>query len=217
MNEISANTVLEALRWRYATKQFDPTRKIDAHTWTALEDALVLTPSSFGLQPWKFIVITRQETKEALVPHSWGQRQVADASHVVIFTVKFPFDANDVHEHILRTAEVQGVDASSLEKFEKVVAGFVTNPPYPLDIKAWNSRQVYLALGSFMTTAALLGIDTCPMEGINPAGYDEVLGLKDSGYYTLAACPAGYRAETDKYATTPKVRYLKERVITHIK
>jgi len=216
MNAISADTILEALRWRYATKQFDPTRKIDPATWTALEDSLVLTPSSFGLQPWKFLVVNRPEIREALVAQSWNQRQVIDASHLVIFTVKSPFTSDDVREHTARSAEVRGIDVSELAGMEKMVAGFVEKPPYPLDIKEWCSRQVYLALGSFMTTAALLGIDTCPMEGINPSGYDEVLGLTGTGYFTLAACPAGYRAPTDKYATTPKVRYAKERVLNHI-
>jgi nitroreductase len=210
---IAEGSLLDALKWRYATKQFDPARKIAPSTWTTLEDALVLSPSSFGLQPWKFFVVSDPALREALVAQSWGQRQVVDASHLVVFTVKHPVTAADVHEHIVRTSEVQGTPVENLAGFEKVVAGFLEKPPYPLDLKAWSTRQVYIALGNFMTAAALLGIDTCPMEGLDPAGYDKVLGLEGTGYFTVAACPAGYRAATDKYAALPKVRFPKERVI----
>ena len=106
MKTIDTETLLDAQQRRYATKQFDPDRKIDAALWDALEQTLILSPSSFGLQPWKCLVITNQQTKEALVPRSWGQRQVADASHVVVFTVKHPLTAGHVRRHIERTAEV---------------------------------------------------------------------------------------------------------------
>lgn len=216
MKPIDTETLLAAQNRRYATKQFDPTRKIDSATWSALEQTLVLSPSSFGLQPWKFVVITNQATKDALVPHSWGQRQVADASHVVVFAVKHPLTAGDVHRHVERTSEVQSTPIEKLAGFEKVVVGFLEKPPYPLDQKEWSTRQVYIALGNFMTSAALLGVDTCPMEGLDPAGYDKVLHLEGSGYFTVAACPAGYRAEADKYAALPKVRFAKNDVLVHL-
>ena len=213
MKTIDSESLLGALKWRYATKQFDPAKKIDAATWTALEDVLVLSPSSFGLQPWKFHVIADPALREALVAKSWGQRQVVDASHMVVFTVKHPLTAGDVHRHIERTSAVQSTPIEALAGFEKIVAGFLENPPYPLEMKAWATRQVYIALGNFMTAAALLGVDTCPMEGLDPAGYDEVLGLEGTGYFTVAACPAGYRSEGDKYASLPKVRFEKNEMI----
>lgn len=216
MKAISEDMLLDALKWRYATKQFDPSKKIVPETWQTLEDALVLSPSSFGLQPWKFIVVEDPAKREALVAQSWGQRQVADASHLVIFTVKHPVTADDVHRHIVRTSEVQGTPIEKLAGFEKVVAGFLEKPPYPLDLQAWSTRQVYIALGNFMTAAALLGIDTCPMEGLSPSGYDQVLGLEGTGYFTVAACPAGYRAATDRHAALPKVRHLKHEVLSRI-
>jgi len=213
MKTIDTETLLAAQNRRYATKQFDPAKKIDPAIWSALEQTLVLSPSSFGLQPWRFHVITNQAAKDALVPESWGQRQVADASHVVVFAVKHPLTADDVHRHIERTAEVQGTPIENLAGFEKVVAGFLEKPPYPLDLREWSTRQVYIALGNFMTSAALLGVDTCPMEGLNPAGYDKVLGLEGSGFFTVAACPAGYRSADDKYAVLPKVRFANNDVI----
>lgn len=216
MKTVSEEALLTALGWRYATKQFDPNRKIDAQTWDALEQALVLSASSFGLQPWKFFVVSNPSTREQLLPLSWGQRQVVDASHLVVFAVKDPVTAEDVHRHIVRTAEVQNTPVENLAGFEKIVAGFLENPPYPLEMRAWATRQVYLALGNFMTSAALLGVDTCPMEGLAPAGYDKVLGLEGSGFFTVAACPVGYRSAGDKYSTAPKVRFHRNEVINHL-
>jgi len=215
MKTIDTETLLDAQNRRYATKQFDPAKKIPAVLWDALEQTLVLSPSSFGLQPWKFVVITNQATKDALLPQSWGQRQVADASHLVVFAVKHPLTAGDVRRHIERTAEVQGTPLEKLAGFEKIVAGFLEKPPYPLDLKEWSTRQVYIALGNFMISAALLGVDTCPMEGLDPAGYDKVLGLEGQGYFTVAACPAGYRAGDDKNAVLPKVRFAKKDVMVY--
>jgi len=212
----SSDSIHTALQWRYATKKFDSQRKIDPSTWQVLEESLVLSPSSFGLQPWKFLVITDQQTRESLVPASWGQTQVVEASHMVVFAVKNPVTPHDVQAHLVRTAEVRGVPVETLEGFGKVVKGFLQEPPYPLDIKEWATRQVYLALGTFMTSAALLGIDTCPMEGIAPATYDKILGIEGSGYETVVVCPAGYRSEDDKYALLPKVRFPKSQLIQYI-
>jgi nitroreductase len=214
--KVSTETVLNQLRWRYATKQFDPRRRISAEDWSALEQSLVLTPSSFGLQPWQFIVVTDQQTKEKLVPASWHQRQIADASHVVVFAIKKDLDAADVERYIARIAETRNVPPDSLQGFKDVLLGFLAQPSDKFDVNGWASRQVYIALGNFLNTAALIGVDTCPMEGIDPAQYDEILGLSSKGYKTVVVAAAGYRAPSDKYATLPKVRYNADEVITHI-
>lgn len=214
MKRIEPADLLEAFKWRYATKKFDPSLRIDPETWSALEQTLVLSPSSFGLQPWKFLVVTDQAVKDSLVPLSWGQTQLSEASHVVIFAVKHPLTASDIRRHITRTAEMQGIDMQTLAGFEKVVVDFVNNPA--LDARAWSSRQVYIALGNFMTAAALLGVDTCPMEGIDPAAYDKALGLEGSGYFTVAACPAGFRAADDRAAGRAKVRFRDEEILQRI-
>jgi len=213
MNTIDAKTLLDAHKRRYATKQFDPLKKIPSDIWATLEEILVLSPSSFGLQPWKFLVISNPQIREALVAESWGQRQVADASHLVVFAVKHPMSAADVRRHIERTAEVHGTDLDKLAGFENVVVGFLEKPPYPLDVREWSTRQIYIALGNLMTSASLLGVDTCPMEGLSPSGYDKVLGLEGTGYHTVVACPVGYRTEGDKYAALPKVRFKADEVI----
>ena len=212
----SQDTMLRQLRWRYATKQFDPLRKISADNWKTLEDALILTPSSFGLQPWRFVVITDSKIREALVPFSWGQRQVADCSHFIVFSVKLTVTREDVDGFINRIAEVRGMTTESLATYRQMMVGTLVEGPMSATVGEWAKRQAYIALGNFMTCAALLGIDTCPMEGLDPAKYDEILGLPALGFTTVVACPAGYRSLDDKYAALPKVRFKREDLIEYV-
>jgi nitroreductase len=210
------DSVLQQLQWRYATKKFDPSKKIPDDAWKALEQSLVLAPSSFGLQPWKFFVVRNSEIRQQLLAHSWGQTQVVDASHLVVFAIKKDLNAADVDRYLDRMAEVQQTPVENLQKFGSVVKGFMEKPPYPLDINDWSTRQVYLALGEFMTSAAVLGIDTCPMEGFVPTKYDEVLGLPAQGYKAVVVCPAGYRSDEDHSAQRPKVRFKTEDVVEYM-
>lgn len=213
---LTPEQILSQLYWRYATKKFDPTKKIPESAWKALEQSLVLAPSSFGLQPWKFFVVRNPEVRQQLVEHSWGQQQVVDASHLVVLAIKQDVDEADVNLYIQRMSEVRQIPIENLQQFGDMVKGFLKEPPYPLDKNKWAARQVYIALGFYMTCAAMLEIDTCPMEGFVPAEYDRVLGLTEQGYSTVVVCPAGYRAEDDKYATLAKVRYPTEEVIQYI-
>lgn len=212
---VSNETLLTQLQWRYATKQFDPSRKIPAADWKTLEESLVLTPSSFGLQPWKFLVIENPAIREQLVPASWGQRQVADASHLVVFAVKQQLSAEDVDRHIARTAELRGINPESLNGLRSVILRFLDRPAESFSPGHWAACQAYIALGQFMACAAMLGIDTCPMEGFEPAKYDQILGLTQHGYNAVVAVPAGYRAPDDKYAGMPKVRFPASEIIEH--
>ncbi len=208
--------VLEQLNWRYAVKKFDPTKKIPESVWKVLEQSLVLSPSSFGLQPWKFFVVNNKEKREQLLPHSWGQKQVIDASHLVVLAIKKDLNEADVDRYIQRMSEVQNVPVENLAKFAGMVKGFISKPPYHFEVDDWSTRQTYIALGFFMTAAAMLGVDTCPMEGFIPSKYDEVLGLSEQGYSSVVVCPLGYRAADDKYATSPKVRFPTEEMVEYI-
>lgn len=205
--------LVSALQWRYAVKKFDAARRIDAGLWGDLERGLVLTPSSLGLQPWKFVVVTDPAVRSALSAASFGQRQPVDCSHFVVFAVRRGLDDSDVDRHLRRTAAVRGVSEESLASFRSMVAGFIGRARTQGRLDQWQEHQVYIALGQFMAAAALVGIDTCPMEGIDPAKYDSILGLEGSGYATAVACAAGFRAADDKYAETPKVRFAAEDVI----
>ncbi|MGC4015652.1 MAG: NAD(P)H-dependent oxidoreductase [Luteolibacter sp.] len=215
MSAPSPDSVVAALRWRYATKVFDPSLTIPAETWGALEQSLVLTPSSFGLQPWRFLVVENPAVRKELLAKSWGQGQVTDASHFVVFAARTDLAPEDISTWIARMAEVQSTDPTSLAPLQGMIEGFVGSMP-PEARHAWNVRQVYIALGQFMATAALLGVDTCPMEGIDPKSYDQILGLEDSGFTTAVACAAGYRSANDHSALRPKARYESDAVIRRI-
>jgi nitroreductase len=207
---------LQQLQWRYATKQFDATKRIADDVWHVLEQSMVLAPSSFGLQPWKFFVVDNVEMRQELLMNSYKQPQVVDASHLVVFAVKHNLNAADVDRFIALTAEVQGAPVDKLLGYAGVIKGFLNNFSSPQDIDNWSARQVYLALGQFMTTAAMLGVDTSPLEGFVPPKYDEILGLTAQGYKSVVVCAAGYRSADDKAAQKPKVRYTTAELIQHI-
>jgi nitroreductase len=199
--------LLARLQWRYSTKRFDPNRSIPAETWAALEQALVLSPSSFGLQPWKFVVVDDPALRQKLRERSWNQVQITDASKLVVFLGLRTMTAADVDRLMQRQSAVRGTTLESLAAYRKIMVDFIENGWAAKDLASWNARQVYLALGQFMTASALLGVDTCALEGIDLDAYDQVLGLQGSRHTTLLVCTAGYRAESDKYAKAAKVRY----------
>lgn len=212
---ISPNELLEALYYRYATKAFNPAHKIAQETWSALEASLTLTPSSFGLQPWKFIVVNSPEIREKLKAASWGQSQVTDASHLIVLTARTDLSQGDIDTWIARLSEVQGTPLENLAGYAAMISSFSSNMS-PSEKQVWNTRQVYIALGQLMTAAAVMGIDTCPLEGISPSDYDEILGLKNSGYATAVACALGYRSAEDGYAKAKKARFAADALITHV-
>ncbi|MEQ1853317.1 MAG: NAD(P)H-dependent oxidoreductase [Chthoniobacteraceae bacterium] len=216
MNSLSPKSLLAQLNWRYATKKFDPTRKIAPDVWSALEKSLLLTPSSFGLQPWKFLVITDPTVKQKLVPVSWNQTQPADCSHHVVFAIRKAVGEADIDHFIDRVVEVRGVPREGLKGYRDIMAGFAATAKKEGWVREWAIRQAYIAIGNFMTSAAVLGVDTCPMEGIQPPDYDRILGLAGTEFETVVACAAGYRAADDKYASVPKVRFAASEVILHI-
>jgi nitroreductase len=215
MSTLSGESLVQQLSWRYATKKFDPARKVSDTDWGFLEQALILTASSYGLQPWKFIVVTDPALKTRLRAASWNQSQVEDCSHLVVFAAQQDVTEAGVDRFIARIAEVRGVSAESLAGYKGFMMGDLVHGPRHAIIKEWAARQAYIAMGNLLTSAAILGIDACPFEGIEPAKYDEILGLAGSGYATVAACPVGYRAADDKYASVPKVRFNAKDVIIH--
>ena len=203
----SIKQLIAALEWRYATKVFDATRKIPGEVWAALEKTLVLTPTSYGLQPYKFLIISNPAKRAELLPHSWGQKQVVDASHFVVFAARTQMTAADVDKLIDRTVAVRKLPDGALNAYRGLIIGDLVNGPRGKAAHDWAARQAYIALGSLMTAAAVFLVDACPMEGLVPAEYDKILGLKDSGYATVVACALGYRAAGDKYASLAKVRF----------
>ncbi len=213
MSVLSAEDVLSQLEWRYAVKKFDG-RTISEQNWHSLERSLILSASSYGVQPWKFIVVTNPALRAQLQLASWNQVQVTTCSHLVVFAIKEQVDEAYIDRYIARMAHVRNVSIEALMGLKQMIMRMLNTPGF--DVDEWSTRQVYLALGTFLSTAALMGIDTCPMEGIAPARYDELLGLTGSGYRTVVAATAGYRAADDKYAQLPKVRFEARDVVTRI-
>jgi len=213
---LQTDQLVSALEWRYATKMFDASQKIPADVWLALEQALVLTPTSYGLQPYKFLIVNDPAKRAALLSHSWNQKQVVDASHFVVFTARTEMKEADVDRFIKRVAEVRKLPVESMASYRRVMIGDVVHGPRGKVAHEWAARQVYIALGNLMTAAAMVGVDSCPMEGLVPAEYDKILGLENGGYTTVVACALGYRAANCKYAGLAKVRYETKEVIQYI-
>lgn len=216
MNTINNEQLLSQLNWRYATKQFDPQRKISPADLATLEDALLLTPSGGGLQPWKFIIVTDPAVRARLTPASYGQAQINDASHLIVFAAKQNFSEADVDAHLKNLATIQGAPIEALAPLRGMLVGSVVKALDENARNAWARNQAYIALGNLLNSAALLGIDVCPMEGFDRAQYDEILGLKAQGLASAVIATLGYRLPTDKYANAPKVRFAKEQVFIRI-
>lgn len=213
MSTISGDVLLEQLNWRYATKKFDATKKIPAEQWNVLEQALIASASSYGLQPWKFVVVSDPATRAKLQPLSWNQSQVTDASHLVVFAVRKNLGVEHIDQHIQRIAEVRGQTVESLKDLRARLVGDIVEGPRSLIVNQWAQRQLYIALGTFLTSAALLGIDACPMEGFEADKYDAELGLNKLGLASTVMVTAGYRSAEDGYAKAKKVRFTADEVI----
>lgn len=204
------------LQWRYSVKKFDSTRKISEENWRALEKALVLTPSSFGLQPWRFVVVLDPEVRKELRRHSWNQSQVEDCSHYVVLCALDKVDQPWVDRYVQTMADLRGVTVDSLQKLRAGISREVITGSFSKFAKEWAIRQVYLALGNLVTSAAMLDIDSCPMEGFDPEKYNEVLQLKGTEFSTVVACALGYRAADDWLAPLKKVRFPVEDVVKYV-
>lgn len=211
---LTPDQLVERLQWRYATKRFDPSFRLSPEVWRALERTLVLAPSSFGLQPWHFVVVTDAAMKARLQPASWNQPQIVEASHLVVFAHRKNYGAADLTHYLERVASVRGVTRESLAGYEKVVLGHIQRPGFNVD--EWTRRQTYLAVGSLLTAAATLGVDACPLEGIDPPQYDQLLGLGAKGFASVCAVALGRRAADDRYAELAKVRFEASELITRI-
>lgn len=207
-------TLVSALNWRYAVKKFDAAGRIPLDKWEALEESLVLSPSSYGLQAWKFLVIEDKALRTKLKPVSWDQSQIVDADKLVVFLVKKDAGPADVQRFVDRISEVRRVPAEMLEAYKQMMLKSMSLAPEK--VEAWLTRQVYIALGNFLTSAALLGVDACPMEGFDKDEYDKILGLHEQGWKSVVVATAGVRASDDAYAKNKKVRYPKAEVVAKV-
>lgn len=216
VSERAGEDLLRQLRWRYATKKFDPARKIPAEKWAILEQAISLAPSSYGLQPWRPFVITDPELRQRLRPVAHNQPQITDASHFVVFAAKLKITEQDVDEYIQRLREQRRLPEPALAQYRAKIVGDVVSGPRAKMAADWSARQAYLGLGVLLTSAAELAIDACPMEGFDPPAFDQILDLPAKGCSAAVLCTLGYRAPDDKYAELAKVRVPVKEFVQHL-
>lgn len=207
--------LIQALNKRYATKKFDPNRKIPADKLEAILEALRLTPTSYGLQLMKTVIVENPELREELVAHSYGQNQVKDASHLLVLCREKSCKESHISDYISTISETRGVPEENLAGFRKMMVDSILGMDEKMQ-NEWMSRQVYIALGNLMTACAILDIDACPMEGFIKSQYDKVLGLDAQNLHSVLAIPIGYRAEDDHNASLKKVRRSKENFVVTI-
>lgn len=206
------NNIINALNWRYATKSFDPSKKLSDEQLDTILESMRLSASSYGLQPWKFIVVSNPETRTALRAAAWDQTQVTDASVFIVLTVRTDVDAAYVDAYMKSIADARGMDVSALAGFADMIKGTISRRTAEQVID-WSSRQVYIALGTALTTAAQLEVDACPMEGFDESKFDEILGLKEKRLTSRVCLALGFRSAEDTSASYKKVRFAKNEVI----
>jgi nitroreductase / dihydropteridine reductase len=200
------------LLWRYATKKFDSSRKIPKAQLDELLEALRLAPSSFGLQPWKFIVVKNNALRKELKVHSWNQSQIVDASELIVLCALRGLDEAYIKNYVRQIANERSVPAESLKSYEDLMIGTVKNQTKE-QVSEWMKRQVYIALGFLMYAASERRIDSCPMEGFDRNKYDEILKLEEKGLQSVVLCTVGYRAQDDAYARLRKFRFSSKEVL----
>ena len=199
----------DSLNWRYATKAYDTSKKLNEDQLNTLIESIRLSPSSYGLQPYRVINVKTPEIREKLKAAAWNQTQMTDASQLLVFTV--PTDLSDKHidTFIEEVAKTRGITIESLKGYSDMIKGSV-NSKTPEQRKDWSARQAYIALGILLKTAADMQIDATPMEGFDNAQFDDILGLKDKNLTSVVVCALGYRADNDDFAKMKKVRFSKE-------
>ena len=197
--------IINSLEWRYATKKFDPSKKLSNEQVDTLKKAFNLTPTSFGLQPLKLIVIQNKELQEKFVEHSYYQRQVADASHLLVLCIEDDTTVDDVNAYFDLEKKVRKIDEDVISDFRKQLVDMYRNKS--LEDKQLSAvYQTYIALGNLMTVCAIEGIDACPLEGFVPSKVDELLNLSELNLKSVLMLPVGFRAEDDVMNGMQKVR-----------
>lgn len=199
------NTFIENQNWRYATKKFDASKKIANQDLETLKEAIQLSTSSYGLQPYKVFIIENQEIREQLKPFSWNQTQITDASHLFVFANIVDVQNEDIDNYVENVIKTRNLKIEEVKGYCDFMKSKIVN--LPIEIKSnWTSKQTYLALGNLLNAAAELKIDVTPMEGFESEKYNEILGLDKLGLNASLVATIGYRHEEDVTQHYPKVR-----------
>lgn len=209
------NTFLENQNWRYATKKFDSTKKISTEDLNTLKEAIRLSTSSYGLQPYKVFIIENVDLRANLQPAAWGQSQIVDASHLIIFANQTNVTNEDIDSYLKNVAETRNIPETALTGYGDFMKGAIGTKS-DTDKSNWASKQTYLALANLMNAAAELKIDVTPMEGFVPDQVNEILGFTEMGLNASLIAPIGYRSEEDATQHQKKVRKSNEELFITI-
>jgi nitroreductase len=199
------NTFIENQNWRYATKKFNSEKKISNSDLEMLKEAIQLSSSSYGLQPYKVLIIENEEIRKQLQPASWGQSQITDASHLFVFASETNVDAEYITRYADNMAKTRNIPFDSVKGYADFMIGNISTLT-PEKQLIWAQKQAYLALGNLLTAAAELKIDVTPMEGFLPEQYNEILGLTEKGLHATLVATIGYRHDEDDTQHYAKVR-----------
>ncbi|MCK0107900.1 NAD(P)H-dependent oxidoreductase [Flavobacteriaceae bacterium S0825] len=197
--------LIENLKWRYATKKFDTSKKVSSNDLQKLKEAVQLSVSSYGLQLYKVLIIENSEIREQLKPVSWNQSQITDASHLFVFCNYTDATPDAIDDFIKQTAETRNLDLERLNGYGDFIKEKL-NEKIPEEKTGWLKSQTYLALGNLLNACAELKIDACPMEGFEPEAYNKILGLEQQGLNAAVIAPIGYRHDKDHTIGQQKVR-----------
>jgi nitroreductase / dihydropteridine reductase len=205
--------IIKHLQWRYATKKFDNTKKLSAKKLEIIKQAFNLTATSFGLQTIKLVVLENKEIREKLVEHSYNQKQVLDASHLLILCIQEDVSEMDVIDYYNNIKTIRNTPETILKPFRESLVKSMQSKTIS-ERQQWSKNQAFIALGNLMTVCATQGIDACPMEGFSSTAFDSVLELNKKGLKSVLLLPIGYRAEDDMFASFAKVRkHINEAII----
>jgi len=210
-----ATDIIEQLKWRYATKKFDGSKILSEEKLNVLKESFNLTATSYGLQPLKMVVIGNSEMKKKLVPITMDQEQVSNASHVLVLCIERSMDSKYIKDYFNLVEETRNTPRTILDPFQSFLIDEFSIKS-KTTIETWMAKQAYLALGNLLTVSALEGIDSCPIEGFEPAAYDALLGLEDLGLQSVLVLAVGYRAEDDFFSGLEKVRRGVDEVVIDI-
>ena len=199
------NNYIEDLKWRYATKKFDATKEVSPEELENLKEAVQLSASSYGLQPYKIFIVKDSKVKAQLKEAGYNQSQFTDASEIFVFAHQTDFGPELVDSYIAHAERIQDAEKGSMDDYANMMKGSLVS--LPQEAKAgWTARQTYIAIGNLLNAAATYKIDACPMEGFDAEKFDEILNLKGTNLHAIAVVAIGYRSEDDKYQHGKKVR-----------
>lgn len=198
-------TITEDLKWRYATKKFDENKKLSKEKLIILKETFDLTATSYGLQPVKMVVVSDAKTIQKLVPMSFNQPQIGNASHILVLCSEMIVDTKFIKNYFDLVEKTRNTPRDILASFEDFLIDDFSKKS-PEEIEAWGTNQIYLIMGNLLTVCAAEKIDSCPIEGFVPSEYDEFLGLTDMGLRSVLVLAVGYRAEDDMFSELKKVR-----------